>query len=335
MKLFAMLEKELRENIFKLVNNMNLCIKEFLERNNIDLDAIDRRIYTVKDINELLDKNRILGSRIEKDVCIKDILGLNSPFEEIVLSYPDFMDSFFDENGSSYHSRSLGLLKLDPGSKEFKESFNWNPFNLIGVDGKYFIAGDGNHRFSILRVLYLDRLRKCKTDKEREALDEEFTFHSEVCEIDPLKSYCKLLIGMYSDNLMDKTYFSGAYESNGRYFVARMFEDFNADYVEIPRDRYESVRNKILSVNEDSDEHYKSNDRTRITFADNRFLSLDDEQLISFTKEIVKNSTDEFVNDFLVCVYVNKFESFKKFIGDNFSDLFDLGGEKSASKERK
>ena len=226
---------------------MNLCIKEFLERNNIGLDAIDRRIYTVKDINELLDKNRILGSRIEKDVCIKDILGLNSPFEEIVLGYPDFMDSFFDENGSSYHSRSLGLLKLDPGSKEFKETFNWNPFNLIGADGKYFIAGDGNHRFSILRVLYLDRLRKCKTDKEREALDEEFTFHSEVCEIDPLKSYCKLLIGMYSDNLMDKTYFSGAYESNGRYFVARMFEDFNADYVEIPRDRYESVRNKILS----------------------------------------------------------------------------------------
>ena len=55
---------------------MNNCNSKFIENIKIDFSKIDRRVYSEKDINEIVAKYEIQGFEYDDYVCLEDIYGV-------------------------------------------------------------------------------------------------------------------------------------------------------------------------------------------------------------------------------------------------------------------
>ena len=81
-------------------------------------------------------------------------------------------ENFFEKNGDGYHTRALELLEYKSGEELLKglEKRNHDTLDMKVrqmEDGKYVIAGNGLHRFSVLRFHYLlDCMKKEKSEEE-------------------------------------------------------------------------------------------------------------------------------------------------------------------------
>ncbi len=180
---------------------LNKCNLEFLKRLNFtDFDMAP--IYREKDINPLVSGWRVTKDEGIIDVSIADILGSNI-FDRYVHNIPEALDQFFEENSDGYHTRSLGLLKLDRNEiiDRLQSSFRIEPICVTEIeDGKYVISTNGMHRYVVLRLMYLSEVMEAKTDEEIASINERYTIPVEAKTADLEVSYAMYLISAFDLN---------------------------------------------------------------------------------------------------------------------------------------
>lgn len=177
----------------------NKTVSNFLKRNSIDEERIkkiyDTNIYSLGEIDPILEDFAIYSSSILDRVSIADIYGFDYRWrgfsKDIFLS----LDSLFDEDSRGYKKRSVdNLLKT---SKQMLESpsFSSEPMEVIEVDEEnkiFTIGSNGLHRYSALKVLYLNELYHIPLEKEE--LKEKYKVLVSLSKIDKIKTYCNFII---------------------------------------------------------------------------------------------------------------------------------------------
>lgn len=305
---------------------MNACNKEFIKKNGIDLSKIDTRIYTRKDINWIVDQYGISGKQYETEISMENLLGLDVN-DDMKRYFPDILDSFFSEE-DSYKSRSIGMLDYNENNilEGLRTSFN-EKIEVINIDsGKSVIGDNGNHRFIILRLLYLHAKSKCHNEQQREQIKQRFKIPVIMSEYDLIKTYCKYLINIFQPaNIINQHII---YAGKGRklpffkqrYNITTMVDIKKYKTKEISEEEYQDYIQSAISISSEL-----SDDKTTIKFMDGREMRLTDEELIEFTRDIIKNSKhkkrilkDKSEHSFRNAM--EKYESFRNFVAVNFGE---------------
>lgn len=180
---------------------MNACNKRFLERNGISIEQVCSSVDC--NIHSRMEENPIVASynfqteeQIER-ISVADIIGYeanNKGGKNIFFS----MDYFFDDDASGYRGRSVGMLEYNENNilEQLKYSFEREPISLIETgEGHYNVYYNGFHRYTLLRILYLNEVSKAKGDKEELAwLRKKYTIPAKVIGVDLDKTYCKYFL---------------------------------------------------------------------------------------------------------------------------------------------
>lgn len=92
-------------------------------------------------------------------------------------------------------------------------SFKNEPIRILELDnGCRVISGNGLHRYTLLRILYINELKKVKGDKEKEELvKQKYSIPVEVTKVDLFKTYCQYIIKFIAS---DNTFLSNEYDKN-------------------------------------------------------------------------------------------------------------------------
>lgn len=264
---------------------MNDTIINFLENNDINPNSSDSDRFNIKseaEINPILDKYFIPGKRVKKEISIANILGYS--YEHLGLSYNLIhnLSHFFDHNGSTYQTRSLGMLKM---SKEdcVETLKNVSIRDTVYVKecekNKYIITTNGMHRFHVLRFHYLNELSKINPNDKDEIkkLNQKYTIPVEVQETDYIKTYSYYILR----KLIPQIKLESEYDSN-----------------------WEQTGNVILRL-EDKEKSF--NDEELLTFL---------QKVIQKNQDKVFKYIDNFK------YYEELLPTFKKFLEDYQIDLF-------------
>ena len=131
---------------------MNECNKRFLERNGIVIEdictRIDCHIYSREEINPIIAQYNFQRKKEKEMISVADIVGYDT-FERskdtnIFLS----MDRFFSEKGSTYSTRSIGMLNYNKENiiESLKQSFKNEPISLVETgEGTYTVLNNDIH----------------------------------------------------------------------------------------------------------------------------------------------------------------------------------------------
>ena len=184
-------------------NGINECNKRFLLGNGISIEelssCVDCTIHSRREENPIVAGYKFETESKMENVSIADIIGYeyqNKGGNNIFLSMNYF---FYTSNeGTGYTSRSIGMLdyREDNILGGLKESFINEPISLIETgEGHYNVFYNGFHRYTLLRILYLNEVAKAKGDKEQlEQLRKKYTIPAMVTGVDLDKTYCKYLL---------------------------------------------------------------------------------------------------------------------------------------------
>ena len=173
-------ENQLKKISFLLSTGLSVTTMDFINYLNIDAKTFmsnpDNNHKSSKDINPIISEYGIFDYiNQEKNISVRDILGHDAVVncggykgKNILYTF----ENFFEKNGDGYHTRALELLEYKSGEELLKglEKRNHDTLDMKVrqmEDGKYVIAGNGLHRFSILRFHYLlDCMKKEKSEEE-------------------------------------------------------------------------------------------------------------------------------------------------------------------------
>ena len=195
-RLLILIENRLMPKTMEFVNSIDFDVEKFLEdptndhKSSLDVNSI------IKNFGEYdLDQKQVV-------VSVADILG----HDGIVNSVGGYkgnnilhtFENFFDNYGDSYHTRANGLLEYKSGEELLKELRRRNDdtkdMRIKEIeDGKYILAGNGLHRYTVLRFHYLvDRMKKNKNEEE---LKEMYKIPVTYCgKVNYKKTYCNYMI---------------------------------------------------------------------------------------------------------------------------------------------
>lgn len=186
-------------------------VNDFFEREHIDVDEImidtDSNQKDMNELNYLAWRYGIYKNSKMKNVCLADITG---PADKLVKAlgetyHPNiFLQMHLLYNSVSekeYFSRDLKLLgySRDEIIEVLRKSFVEDPINTkTDGNGHYVIDENGFHRFALLKVLYLDEIHKAKGDQKKiDEINQKYTIPISVCELDEERTYCNYLITTY------------------------------------------------------------------------------------------------------------------------------------------
>lgn len=181
---------------------MNDDVRKFIEINNINVSQINSElashIYTPNEINSITSEYGMYCAKSQMLISVSKILGYDRQWRGIPSNIVESLSSFFDSKGDGYHSRSVGLLKYqsDEILSKLERSFEIEPIIVDEIDtDKYVISTNGLHRYSVLKVHYLNELCKAK-DGGIELSDVERKYQIPVFarELDYTKTYCNFLL---------------------------------------------------------------------------------------------------------------------------------------------
>lgn len=172
---------------------------DFLKRNGTSYEELKEkvgtRLYSLKNIDYIVNSYLIRLGREPKQVSIADVVGYDYEFgnkvktNDIFKSFPNF----FETNGDSYHTRAISMLEYtgDNVVQGLLRSFSVEPIKIGAIPkGKYIIEGNGLHRYTVLRSLYLIELSKLGNDNDAiMALNNKYMIQVEAAEIDYIKTY--------------------------------------------------------------------------------------------------------------------------------------------------
>ena len=272
---------------------MNECNEEFLKKNGIVIEDvcsnIDSTIHTAAEENEIVSKYNFQTEAKDEMISVANIVGYDREFYGLDKNIFLSMDHFFSTKGSTYHTRSVGMLEYDKDNiiESLKESFESEPISLIETgEGTYTILDNGLHRYTLLRILYLSEAAKVKDNPKKLAeLAKKYTIPASVTGVDLDKTYCKYLLKM----------------------VKSTNDDFD-----------------IVDVKNHYDSNYKLTGNVEVVYANGEKEILSKEMLLAMTKERVYED-ETFKENYprLQNVY-NKYASFASFIQEKFSDVIQL-----------
>ena len=197
---------------------MNDTVKQFLQNNVSSMEYIESDFFKVKsdaDINPILNRYYIPSKRIKKYVSIADILGYDYECIGLSRNLVSNLSNFFDENGTTYKTRSVGMLKMDREKcvKTLKAvSENDTIYVRECEDNKYVITDNGMHRYHVLRFHYLNELSQIdQTNSEQvKNLKLKYTIPVEVQQTDYVKTYSYFILKKLIPNIS----LSADYDSN-------------------------------------------------------------------------------------------------------------------------
>ena len=197
---------------------MNKTVEKFLTENNYDFDNADYYSFCVKsdvDINPFLNHYYIPGKSFKTNVSIANILGYSYESFNLSRNLISNLSRYFDEEGTSYQVRSVGMLTMD--RETFIETMKKVSINdTVHVreceEGKYIITSNGMHRYHVLRFHYLNELSKIDTNNKSQInqLQEKYTIPVEVKQPDYFKTYAYFIL----KRLIPKISLSNEYDSN-------------------------------------------------------------------------------------------------------------------------
>lgn len=182
---------------------MNELFEDFILKNDIDIESIykDLEIYSEKQINRLISNNKLEGTTKEALIPISDIIGYDYEWRGHTNNLADNFSKFFDI-GTSYQSRSISMLEYTSENiiEKLYQSFKTEKIRVLELDnGRKIISGNGLHRYTLIRILYLNELQKVKGNKEEEEyLKSKYEIPVELTKVDILKTYCNYLIKLTS-----------------------------------------------------------------------------------------------------------------------------------------
>lgn len=195
---------------------MNEEFIKFIQLHNIDIDTIyeDLQIYNEREINSIIADYKLDGQTSTEIVCIADILGYDYSWKGLSNNLAKNFHGFFG-NQDSYHSRSLGMLKYGSNDiiEKLSRSFTSEPIKTLELeDGKKVISVNGLHRYTLLRIHYINELNKVKGNEDKEEeLKQKYSIPIEVTKVDLLKTYCNYIISFVTH---DSVYISNEYDDN-------------------------------------------------------------------------------------------------------------------------
>lgn len=195
--------KRLEESIDMSKTVVSYDTARFLIRNGMTYEELEKTaslsISSQEDIDPILYKYRIGSDGEEAMVSIADVVGYDYRYmqssNDLLKAFPHFFDS---NKMDGYHTRSLSMLDLTTENvmTALSPSFREEPMKLADApDGRYTVNGNGMHRYSVLRSLYLIEISKARGNKEQEqAIREKYTIPALVSRIDYVKTYSNFVL---------------------------------------------------------------------------------------------------------------------------------------------
>lgn len=197
------------DKLFKQ-KQINKTFRDFANKYLINLETLKNNELLknpkLNEINPLLaNGNRILTLDMDlENISIADIIGVNKQID-----LDKNFNFLFNENGSEFQTRSLGLLKYSNEEiiNALRESFKNHPLVISEVDdAKYIVEDNGYHRYSVLRLHYLSEYIKVKDNSELlSELNKKYTIPVSVYKLDYLKTYCTSILKEAGINIKVKT----------------------------------------------------------------------------------------------------------------------------------
>ena len=293
---------------------MNNTILNFLSREKIDINKInnleENHIYSASDINYIIDRNKILkNNNLKKKISIADIKGYNYTFYCLSRNCIENISRFFNEQGSGYETRSIGMLDYTSENivEKLTYSFDREPIYLIEADkNKYIIGDNGLHRFHILKIHFLKELSLLENYNTTEInnLKKKYTIDVKVSEVDFFKSYSKYILRKLASLQGKKLDLEAEIDGHWNYTGNVILKYFDYPYTE-----------DILN--------------------DNQLKTLLNTTLTNFlnNKTITKNEFKQFF-DLIENAY-NNYDSFKEFFIENLQQLIPYIKNLNINEEKK
>lgn len=205
---------------------MNKTIEKFLVNNHVDVENAtgDFSIKSHSDINPILDRYYIPGQRTKKEISIANILGYSYNCFGLSRNLIDNLDHFFDGEGTSYQTRSVGMMAMERDecvSKLKQISINDTVYVRECENNQYIITNNGMHRFHVLRFHYINELNNIDiTDKTQVAkLKEKYTIPVECQETDYVKTYAYYILSKLHNGVKMSCEYDSDYEITGRVVI--------------------------------------------------------------------------------------------------------------------
>lgn len=273
---------------------MNETIKKFLNRLDIDVEKFDSmqaaRIKSGADINSVISKFQLYQCGDTMMVSIGNIVGYDCGNWGLDNSnIINNLSNFFDENGESYHKRSVSMLEIPEGEllNKLNASFISEPICLKEVEKDvYNISQNGMHRYHVLRMHYLNELSKLDPQDEnaKKNLDEKYSLQAYVTQLDFVKTYSAFLLNLMDDDIVARNHYD---------------EDWNLTE-KVCLSSYSAPERKLILSNTELVEYVNI-------------------QMNNFLKNASQEEIDRF--DKQACEAYDKFESFRQYCDKNLNSL--------------
>ncbi len=190
----------------------NLETLEFINLNHLtplEVSEITERIIEPRDIDSILEETALTTAEITTNISIDEILGYEYPRKRDIF---ESISEFFDSTKDGYHSRSISMLKYTPDNimSGLSRSFIIEPIKVREVEkGKCFISGNGMHRFTVLRIMYLIEKHRGRNPDE---LKKKYTIPVIFNKVDKTKTYCAYIVSVLNSNIYIKSELDDNYQ---------------------------------------------------------------------------------------------------------------------------
>ena len=249
-------------------NNFNNAVTSFLEREGINieqtLNGVDSTVYSIAKLNPIAIKFGMYKEMQDKVISVGDIIGFEDDWQSFLEGRPENvfegLNMLFAEGENEYKNRALSMLEYSREEviAKLTQSFYNQPVIVKETgEGTYSIAGNGKHRFMLLRTLYLSELAKVNENAEEvEKLKNKYKIPVKAESLDLAKTYAKYFLMTYGIADIVSVEFERSFHGKGR------------------------TGNTIVQTNEVG------------AFGKNTSLILNDANLIKYTKSVINKNQD-------------------------------------------
>lgn len=272
---------------------LNDDVLNFIKRHNMDLKRLlqydSSQLSTTNDINRIIGNYGYFSENEDAFVSVADIIGYNYIHDPQNKNLFLNFDNFFDSQGDRYHSRSIGML-------------NYSSDEIIEK---------------------LDR-----SFKEEPMVVEAITSDKHVISTNGLHRYMVLRAHFINESYgLDKESLD----------YKKVREKYKIPVKLKKVDLIKTYANFLLSTHPDFecymrsefDNNYKYTGRVTLELLNNKRLTLNDDGLIKFLKQILTNTKCPDYFD-RINKYSIKYDSFRTFIDGSFPDIIrQINGGKS------
>lgn len=279
---------------------MKKCNEEFLRRNGINPEEISKKVDCTMNSQELI--NPIVadcGFFREKgigQVSVVDIVGIFSDTRRNAgKTIFENMDDLFDTEGDGYHSRSVGMLEYDANNiiDKLGYSFNFEPITVCET-------GEDNQY-----TIYINGLHRFTVLKAL-CLKELADANGDEQKIEEIKN--KYIIPAEITEVdLEQTYC--------KYLLMEAISDGD-----------------IKRIRSNYDHMYRPTGKVELINSSNETKIVDTEELLQITRMKMERQKQEGRIPYNVHYNMEHYQSFRKFMDENFEDILEQQKEYEGSE---